>query len=150
MNLSMEKIRQLTTLERIDVLVGKLLPLRHGLELMELAERFGGVSLCPTMEEFMEMTEAEYQADVALRRAAWESMPCFWREVYRLGMNIGSVENNLDDLRRLEYWRRVYLPCPSLLARLLLETACLAVFGNIYGPAWTAYLLRLVGRGKDD
>ncbi len=76
-------------------------------------------------------------------------MPCFWREVYQLGLDIGRIESNLDDLRRLEYWRSVYLPCPYLLADLLLETACLAVFGNIYGPAWKAYLLGLVGWGED-
>lgn len=130
-------------------MVGKLLPLGHGLMLMELAESCGGVSRCPSMDEFMRMTEAEYEADAALRRAAWDSMPWFWREVYQLGMNIGGVECNLDTLRRLEYWSEIFLPCPSLLAELLLETACLAFFGNIYGPAWKAYLLRLVGREED-
>jgi len=138
--------RQLTTLERIDAFVGGILPSGLGGPLMSFAERRCRVNLCPTIEEFMAMTEEEYEADLIVRMAAKDGMPWFWREVYQTGRNLMSIEINLDDLRRLEYWNKIYLPCPGFLFETVLETVCLALFGNIRGPARKEQVMRWLRR----
>jgi hypothetical protein len=138
--------KQPTMLQRIDKAVGAALPSGLGGALCVLAERHCRVNLCPSVQEFMAMTEEEYEDDAAARMAAEDGMPWFRHEVYRTGRNLMSIEINLDDLRRLENWSKVYLPCPGILFETLLETACLAMFGNIRGPAMKARVMRWLGR----
>jgi hypothetical protein len=139
-------VKPLTMLQRIDRAVGFILPSGLGGLLCVLAERHCRVKLYPTMEEFQAMTEAEYRADMAVRMAAEDGMPWFWRQVYRTGRNLLSIEINLDELRRLEYWKKIYLPCPGFLFETVLETVCRALFGNIRGPARKEQVMRWLRR----